>query len=153
MGWWPIDPETGECVKDARSRLSRSPEFVLLNAVPGVDASESTHYLGDGPLDMAYSLSCEIKELLSNTQPPAPLPTKAEATKLFMDRVLPPNRSGLGVETTERLLQLVDETWADVDECYEFDWDRAARPAERKWVCEYAVQRLTEPGPDEWDEA
>ena len=102
---------------------------------------------------MAYSLSCEIKYLLANTQPPTPLPTKAEATNLFMDRVLPPSLSGLGAETTERLLQLVDETWADVDDCYEFDWDRAARPAERKWVCEYAVQRLTEPGPDERDEA
>ena len=153
MGWWPIDPETGECVQGARSELSRSPEFILRNAVPGVDDSDSTHYLGDGPLDMAYSLSGEVKELLANTQPPTPLPTKAEATKLFIDRVLPPSLSGLGAETTERLLQLVDETWADVDDCYEFDWDRAARPAERKWVCQYAVQRLTEPGPDERDEA
>src|SRR5262249_61039623 len=84
---------------------------------------------------LAYSLSCEIKDLLANTQPPTPLPTKAEATKLFMDRVLPPSLSGLGAKTTERLLQLVDETWADVDDCYEFDWDPAARPAERKWVC------------------
>ena len=112
-----------------------------------------SHFLGDGPLDMAYLLSGEIKDLFANTQPPTPLPTKAEATKLFMDRVLPPSLSGLGAETTERLLQLVDETWADVDDCYEFDWDPAARPAERKWVCEYAVQRLTEPGPVERDEA
>jgi hypothetical protein len=153
MGWWPIDPETGECVKDARSKLSRPPEFVLVNAVPGVDDSEATHYLGDGALDMAYSTSCEIQELLASTQPPTQLPPKVEAMKLLMDRVLPPSLTGLKVETADRLLQMVDELWVDVDDCYQFDWDRAARPAERKWVCEYAVQRLTEPGPDEWDEA
>jgi hypothetical protein len=51
-GWWRIDPKTGKPLEQERSKLSRPPDFVLLNAVPGVDDSADASYLGDGPGDM-----------------------------------------------------------------------------------------------------
>jgi hypothetical protein len=38
MGWWRIDPESGNPAEDTASAMSRPPDFVLLNAVP--DMSE-----------------------------------------------------------------------------------------------------------------
>ena len=59
MGWYRIDPATGKAAKEGHSKLSRPPEVVLLNAVPGVDDDEAHCYLGDGPWDMASTLRGE----------------------------------------------------------------------------------------------
>jgi hypothetical protein len=138
MGWWRIDPETGMPAEGARSKLSRPPEFVLLNAVPGVDDEAEAYYLGDGPWDMAAAAANDVGQLLGA----APRPSDDELRRLFLERVLPAALAGLDSRSADRLLQVVDEMWKDVDGCYEDDWERPARPAEKKWVCEYAVDSL-----------
>jgi hypothetical protein len=40
MGWHKIDPKTGKPAKNSPSALSQPPDFVLLNAIPGVDDNE-----------------------------------------------------------------------------------------------------------------
>jgi len=138
MGWWQIDPETGEPLKDDHSRLSRPPDFVLLNAVPGVDKDEEAHYLGDGPWDMAYSTVDKIKPLIIGMQ----RHSEEEVRMLFLDRVIPKTFVDLKPEAADSLLRAVDELWKHVNWCYQEDWERPASPAERRWVCEYAVERL-----------
>ena len=140
MGWWQIDPQTGKPLTGGRSRLSRSPDCVLLNAVPGVDNEEEAHYLGDDPWDFAYSAANEIKELLVGM----PRPSEDELRQLLLDRVIPQRFGQLKPETVANLLQAVDELWKDVDWVYEEDWQRPALPAEKRWVCEYAVRRFNE---------
>src|SRR5262249_46773286 len=125
-------------VKDAHSALSRPPDFVLLNAVPGVDDNEASYYLGDGPWDTAADVADQIAPVMG----PVGGISEEEARAMVMERVLPTSLAELDPETTNRLVQIVDAFWKTVDQCYEFDWGRTARPAERRWVCEYAVERL-----------
>jgi hypothetical protein len=137
MGWWKIDPETGAPAKDARSTLSRAPEFVLLNAVPGADNDASAVYLGDAPWNVASTIPKKLAAVpgLMTTL------TDEQLRELFLLRVVPPGVAG--TEATLQLLQIVDEFWSDIDGCYEDDWERAARPEERRWVCEYVVKCRT----------
>jgi hypothetical protein len=147
MGWWRIDPETGKPAERGRSKLSRPPGFVLLNAVPGADDSEEAHYLGDGAWDMVDDTVRQIKELLGER----PRPSEEEARRLFWDRTIPPSLSALGRQATRSLLKLVEDMWADLDDCYDWDWNRPPRPAEKKWLCEGAVEGLARAAADDAD--
>ena len=136
MGWWKIDPRTGAPAKDAHSALSKPPDFVLLNAVPGVDDNEADCYLGDGPWDMASSLPEEIEAATG-----AVLRLSDEQIRDLLLRCVVPRgvggkRSDIGV----KLLQVVDAFRKDINSCYEEDWERPARPAEMRWICEYVVE-------------
>jgi hypothetical protein len=144
MGWWQIDPLTGEPAREQHSKLSRPPDFVLLNAVPGVDDAEEAHYMGDGPWDMVYLGVNRIKELLGVDQQL----TADEARALVLNRTIPASLAGLTPESATHLLLLIDEMWKNVDWCYQDDWGRPARTAEKRWVGEYAVNSLAaaEPG-------
>ncbi|HTU20823.1 MAG TPA: hypothetical protein VMG10_22410 [Gemmataceae bacterium] len=140
MGWWRIDPQTGEPLSNSRSRLSRSPDFVLLNAVPSVDNDEEAHYLGDDPWDFAYSAVQKINALIVRM----PTPSENELRQLFLERVIPQTFQQRKPEAIASMLQTVDKLWENVNWVYEEDWKRPALPAEKRWVCEYAVRRLTE---------
>jgi hypothetical protein len=139
MGWWKIDPETGMPAKDARSALSRPPEFVLLNAVPGVDDDEAACYLGDGPWDLASTVPDEVEAVTGA----ALSLSKEQLRDLLLRRAVPPSVAAGRPEIGARLLQVVDAFWKDIDGIYEDDWGRPARPAEQRWVCEYAVESGT----------
>ena len=136
MGWWKIDPETGMPAKDSHSALSRPPDFVLLNAVPGVDDDDAACYLGDPPWDLASTIPGEVEAVTG-----AALSLSDEQLRdLLMRRVVPPSVIDARPEIEARLLQVADLFWQDIDELYEDDWGRAARPAEKRWVCQYAVE-------------
>jgi hypothetical protein len=135
MGWWRIEPETGMPAKGAHSKLSQPPDFVLLNAVPGVDDDAEAHYLGDSPWDLAADTARQIQALLGSSR----CPVGQEARRLLLDRAAP---QGIGEPHATQLLQLVEAMRRDVDECYQEVWGRPMRPAEWRWVCEYAVQSL-----------
>jgi hypothetical protein len=140
MGWWRIDPETGYPAENAASSLSRPPVFVLLNAVPGVDDESGACYLGDGPSDMVSTIPAEVAGILGG---PASW-SAGEVRELFLSGRVPP---GVGAELARKLRAAVDEFWADIDGCYEDDWDRPAGPVARRWICEELVSRLVrEPG-------
>lgn len=136
MGWWKIDPETGKPLANARSALSRPPEMVLLNAVPGVDDEETACYLGDGPWDMASTMPGEIEEVTGD----AIRLSDDQLRDLLLRRAVPPAMATGQPEIGPRLLQVVDAFWSDIDGCYEDDWERPARAAEKRWVCEYVVE-------------
>lgn len=140
MGWWQIDPQTGKPVTGGNSRLSRSPDFVLPNAVPGVDNDEKAHYLGDDPWDFGYSAAKKIEGLLAGM----PRPSEDELRQLLLDRMIPQRFGQLKPETVANLIQAVDELWKNVDWVYEEDWQRPVLPAEKRWVWEYAVRRFNE---------
>lgn len=135
MGWWKIDPRTGAPARDARSALSRPPDFVLLNAVPGVDDEETACYLGDGPWDMASTVPGEIGAVVGD----ASRVSDDQLRDLLLRRVVPPGVGGAGSDAGVALLRVVDEFWADIDSCYEDDWERPAGPAERRWICENVI--------------
>lgn len=136
MGWYKIDPRTGAPAKDAHSALSQPPDFVLLNAVPGVDDNQADCYLGDGPWDMASTVPGEIEEVIGDELQLS----DEQIRELLLRRVVPAavggERSDLGV----KLLQVVDAFWKDIDSCYEDDWDRPARPEEQRWICENIIE-------------
>jgi hypothetical protein len=137
MGWWRINPETGEPLQGASSSLSRPPEFVLLNAVPGVDGSEGACYLGDGPSDMVSTLPAEFAAIVG---PQASWSAAQIRALLLYGRV----RRSVGARAKAQLKKAVEVFWADIDDCYDFDWERPAFPAEKRWICEEAVERLTQ---------
>jgi hypothetical protein len=138
MGWWRIDPETGKPAEGTPSKLS-GPGIALLNAIPGVDDEADAHYLGDGPWDMAASVADEIEAVIGTDG----RLSLEEVRGLLLQRAVPPRLAARGTESAAQLLRVVDAFWPDVDSCYEDDWDRPARPAEKRWVCEYAAERLT----------
>lgn len=138
MGWWRIDPKTGMPLTNKPSKLSRK-KLVLLNAVSGVDDDVAGYYLGDGPWDMAYSVSRKIAAAADRKW------RRGEVRALLMKKVLP---RGLKVKARARLKKAVDQFWKSVDYCYDHAWQRPALPAERRWVCDYAVQRVV-PGEDD----
>jgi hypothetical protein len=138
MGWWKIDPETGEPAKDKPSKLSKPPDFVLLNAVPGTDDKAEAHFLGDGPWDMSYSAAQELME-----QFPDVVRLSLNAlSALLMEGVVPAELASAGQHVVSKVLQLIKEFWADIDWCYKEDWERPARPAERRWVCDYFLEKI-----------
>src|SRR5262245_19290253 len=118
MGWWKIEPETGMPAKDSRSTLSRPPEFVLLNAVPGADDDDAPCYLGDGPWDMASTVPEEVDNVTGTDF----LLSAAELRDLLLQRVVPSRLIDARLELSARLLQVVDAFWNDIDDCYEYDW-------------------------------
>jgi hypothetical protein len=133
MGWYRIDPNTGLSLATPSS-LSKPPDFVLLNAVPGADADDAACYLGDGPWDMGSGFVTELRELLAKDDPL----TREEASRLILDAAVPPRLRAAG----GTLCRAVKAFWADIDGCYEDDWDRPARQAEKRWICENVVQQL-----------
>jgi len=139
MGWWKIDPDSGMPAKDTHSALSRPPDFVLLNAVPGVDREEAACYLGDGPWDMASTVPDEIVAVIDG----ALSLSDDQLRDLLLRRVVPPSVAGVGPEIGAQLLQVVDAFWQDIDGCYEDDWERPARTAEKRWICEYVLECRT----------
>ena len=135
MGWWRIDPATGHAAEGVASALSRPPDFVLLNAVPGADDAAGACYLGDGPSDMVSTMPAEVAGILGG---PAPW-SAGEVRELFLHGCVPP---GVGVDVAPKLRAAVDEFWGDIDGCYEDDWGRPAGSAERRWICEELASRL-----------
>lgn len=85
MGWWRIDPETG-MPAGAPSRLSRPPEFVLLNAVPGADDDAVAPYLGDGPWDLAADTARQIETVLGAARQLS----EDEVRRLLLEHLVPP---------------------------------------------------------------
>jgi hypothetical protein len=139
MGWWKIDPETGVPATDGRSKLSNPPDFVLLNAVPGVDDESEAHYLGDGPWDMAYSTAQDMKKLFPGIE----RLSEQVLTTLLMDGLIPPALAGAGTQTVDDVLQAVQQFWDEIDWCYRESWERPARAAERRWVCKEFLEEVT----------
>lgn len=136
MGWHKIDPKTGAPAKDAQSALSQPRDFVLLNAVPGVDDDDADCYLGDGPWDMASTVPGEIEAATGD----AVQFSDDELRELLLQRSVPAGVGGERSEIGVKLLQLVDAFWRDIDSCYEDDWERPAKPAEKQWICENVVE-------------
>jgi hypothetical protein len=134
MGWYKIDPATGKPLNNSPSALSKPPDFVLLNAVPGVDDEEAATYLGDGPWYMASTVCGELAEALPNLK----ALSDDQLRDLLLNRKLPPGTAD--AETGDEVLDIVDAFWDDIDSCYEDDWDRPANAAEKRWVCEYVIE-------------
>jgi len=135
MGWHRIDPKTGEPVKGGHSALSKPPDFVLLNAVPGIDDNDADCYLGDGPWDMASSVPGEIEEATGGELEFS----DNQVRELLFKRVVPASAGGERSAIGVKLLAIVDAFWKDIDSCYEDDWDRPAKPAEKRWICENVI--------------
>src|SRR5689334_23137400 len=112
MGWWKIDPKTGEPLKDSHSAVS-TPEVAVLNAIPGVDDDEQTCYLGDGPWDMASTLPAE---LIAATDAVTHL-TRRQIRDLLLRKVVPASLNGFRTA----LFKVIDAFWADIDSCYQDD--------------------------------
>src|SRR5262245_36192286 len=127
MGWHKIDPKTGASPNEAQSALSQPPDFVLLNAVPGVDDNETDCYLGDGPWDMASTVPAEIEAVLGKGQQLS----DEEVRALLLNRVVPKGVGSARSDLGKKLLKVVEAFWQDIDSCYQDDWDRGAKPAER----------------------
>jgi hypothetical protein len=121
-------------LEGSSSSLSRPPDFVLLNAVPGVDDDAEACYLGDGPSDMVSTLPGEVAEVVGRSW------SADEVRRLFLESRLP---AGIGATEGKELRSIVQAFWDDIDGCYEDSWERGALPAEKRWVCEEAVARLT----------
>src|SRR5262249_42651148 len=143
MGWWRIDPDTGMPQQDSRSKLS-TPDWVLLNAVPGVDDEQEAYYLGDFPCDCAADMADELAAFLRRHR--LLCPTLEELMALVLDGVVPPSFSPVGKRPVKELLTSQDELWAAIDGAYQEDWGRPARRRERAAACREYLERLTKPG-------
>lgn len=137
MGWWRINPKTGMPLEGASSALSKPPDMVLLNAVPGVDDQAGACYLGDGPSDMVSTMPDEIDGIAGDDVDWTP-----EAVRALFSKGQAP--AGVGPKMAASLRQAVKAFWDDIDSCYEDDWDRTALPAEKRWICEEVVERMTD---------
>ncbi|HZN32193.1 MAG TPA: hypothetical protein VFB80_00190 [Pirellulaceae bacterium] len=133
MGWWKIDRATGQPIAGEHSALSRPPELVLPNAVPSVDDDEADCYLGDGPGDMGSGLPAEFEAAIGDGRSL----TDQQLRDCLLGRVVPQSLA----DRRPQLLQLVEAFWLDIDGCYEDEWGRPARPAEKRWICEDVIER------------
>jgi hypothetical protein len=136
MGWYKIDPHTGKPLQDSPSKMS-TPDTVLLNAVPGVDAAVGDCYLGDGPWDMSSTMPTEIADVVGDEV----TLSDDELRALLLCREVPASVGGARSEVGDELLQVVAEFWEDIDSCYEDDWERPAQEAEKRWISEFVIER------------
>lgn len=134
MGWWKIDPRTGESLA-AGSILSTS-EVTLLNSVPGVDDEAEASYLGDVSGDFALDMARQLSEIVKGQ----PL-SAAEIRELFLLSIAPAQWSD---ELAGEVFKAVDLFWRDLDSAYEDDWSRPANVAEKHWTSEYVVMHWEE---------
>lgn len=133
MGWWKIDPETGMPTKDT-SKISR-PGSVCLNAIPGTDNDPDAYYTGDSPWDFAIDAAEQLRGLAgASAQFSA-----EEVIRLFFDRIVP---AWIDPGKASGVLRIVDLLWADIDDIYEEDWERKARPSEKRIVGEQVARCL-----------
>src|SRR5689334_515696 len=102
MGWWRIDPQTGESTGQSSS-LSKPPEFVLLNAVPGADNEQGACYVGDGTGDMASTLPKELSDITDTT-----VWTIDDIRNLFLLNKAPAN---VDADTMDQLREVVSAFW------------------------------------------
>ena len=137
MGWYRIDPETGQPLADTYSKAS-TPDLLWENAFPGVDNDPDAFYFGDGPMDMADGAAKDAEAVLRGRVSP----TETDLRALFADRQFGDSLRGLDAQAVELLLQIVAEFWDNIDWCYEEDWERPARDPERKVALEWAVGSL-----------
>lgn len=117
------------------SSLSREPDFVLLNSVPGADNADDACYLGDGPSDMISTMPGELAAIVG----PAASCSADDLRALFEHSRVP---AGVNADQAAQLEASIKSFWAGIDGCYEDDWDRPALPAERRWIAEEAVGRI-----------
>lgn len=137
MGWWKIDPETGMPTKDT-SKMSK-PGSVILNAIPGVDDDADACYTGDAPWDYAVDAAGQLRGLLGESA----AFSGEEASRLFLDRIAP---AWVDAGEVSEVLRIVDGLWSDIDDLYEEDWERKARPVEKRVVVDQVARALTEDG-------
>jgi len=137
MGWYRIDPTTGDPLPHTYSNPS-TPNFRLENALPGVDDDPDAFSFGDEPMDMADWAADDAAAVL----PSRVRPTEAELTALFTDRRIGGSLGGLTPDEVASLLRIVDEFWENIDWCYGEAGDRPAREPERRQSVRWAVGRL-----------
>lgn len=131
MGWWKIDPATGQPLPNEPS-LASSPDVVVLNAIPGVDDLPQASYLGDVNGDFASEQAKELIALMGTASL-----NDAELRELMLLSIAPANWPDALVT---RALASVDAFWRDLDTAYDDDWERPANEAERRWTTEYILQ-------------
>jgi len=120
MVWWRVDPQTGE------------PEGEYPDAI-----DSSCVYLDDGAVDAAGDAATQIEATFGASR----YFTDEEIRRLLLDRV-PPASVRPWPDATPELLQLVDDLWQLVDECYQNRFGRVATPVERDLLYRYAFSLL-----------
>ena len=62
-----------------------------------------------------------------------------QVRELFLQDRIPP---GIGGPNASILRKVVEAFWADIDTCYDDDWERKALPSEKRWICEGIVEQF-----------
>lgn len=129
MGWWKCN-EHGGIDWDARthSRVHGG----LINALPGMDTIEN-FYNGDGPADAMYVPTAILKSWFTGRDPK---PTTEQLTKLFIEKSFDNVFRHID---KNKLNELVDMTWKEIDAIYKEAWGRPAYPEERGYICSFSL--------------
>lgn len=129
MGWWKCNEGGGI---DWENKPTGHPgEHSLINAIPDRDSTED-YYNGDAPADAMYVPIAILKSWFINREPK---PTKEQLTDLFIDKTI--DNVFRHVEKN-KLEELVDMTWKEIDAIYKEAWGRAAYPEERDYICAFS---------------
>jgi hypothetical protein len=122
MGWWKVESTTGMPLRNGKSKRSAD-RCVVLNALPGVDDDKNACLIGDGPLDMIDVAIAKIRPLIpTGVQIP-----HSEWMQLATKKQVPTSLKS----STKDIKHIVVALWDNVYGCYEDDWDRKPRLAER----------------------
>src|SRR5262245_38601850 len=109
MVWWRVDPQTGE------------PEGEFSAPV-----DSSCVYLDDAAVDAAGDAATTIEATFGASR----YFSDEEVRALLLNRV-PPTSVRPWPDAAAELVQLVDDLWHSVDECYQEAFSRLATPTER----------------------
>ena len=120
MVWWRVDPQSGE------------PEGDFPAPIDG-----SCVYLDDSAVDAAGNAATEIEASFGASR----FFSDEEVRSLLLERV-PPASVRPWPDSVSELLQLVDDLWQLVDQCYQEAFGRPATPTERDLLYRYAYSLL-----------
>jgi hypothetical protein len=129
MGWWKCNCNGGI---DWQNKPTGHPgEHALINAIPDRDSTED-YYNGDAPADTMYVPIAILKSWFINREPK---PIIEQLTKLFTEKVFDNVFKHID---KQKLNELIDMTWKEIDEIYKEAWNRPTYPEERVYICSFS---------------
>jgi hypothetical protein len=129
MGWWKCNEHGGI---DWSTTPTGHSATSLINAIPGRDSIED-YYNGDAPADAMFVPTAILKYWFEGR---TPKPTKDQLVKLFVDKEVDPIFEHID---RNKLFELIDITWKEIDAIYNETWGRPAYPEERYYICSFAL--------------
>ena len=132
MGWWIIDPDTGQPPVNSTGPKDSFIESEL------DEFDQTISVLGDPPCDYATDAVDRIQNAYAHIENL----TSEQLQALFRAERLHGTVESERPLDHDEIHEIVEPMWEEIDEAYREILDRPANAAERRWIGEYMIEHL-----------